>query len=271
VRGDFSHYFAMKCLLVSDLHYDLRELDWVVSVASQFDVVIMAGDQIDGRSHVYMRVQIPVIMKYLELIQAQTQLLVCSGNHDLNVRGPLGERIARWMEPVRESGIVTDGDSIKIGNILFTVYPWWDGPKTREIVAAQMAADAEKPKEHWIWVYHGPPDNSPTSWSGTRHYGDSDLVTWIEQHQPDIVMSGHIHEAPFVDQGSWVDKIGSTWIFNSGREKGPYPPHVVFNIPEKTAVWCSQKDRQLVALNEPLQRPPRTAEATPDWLKYSAD
>ena len=69
----------MKCLLVSDLHYVLKHFDWVLSIADQFDVVVMAGDQIDARSHVYMRIQIPVILKYLQRLQANTRLLVSSG------------------------------------------------------------------------------------------------------------------------------------------------------------------------------------------------
>lgn len=257
----------MKCLLVSDLHYVLKHFDWVLNVAGQFDVVVMAGDQIDGRSHVYMRIQIPVIMKYLKRLQTHTRLLVCSGNHDLDVRGGDGERIASWLKPVRESGIATDGDSALINNTLFTVCPWWDGPKTRDLISEQLAADAGKSRQKWVWVYHGPPDNSPTSWTGQRHYGDAELVTWIEQYQPDIVLTGHIHEAPFVENGSWVDQIGSTWIFNSGRERGDFPPHIVFDVEEQTAHWHSLKATEWVALNEPLQSPPQKTTEIPFWFQ----
>ena len=41
----------MKCLLVSDLHYKLKHFDWLVTVAEYFDCIIIAGDQIDARSH----------------------------------------------------------------------------------------------------------------------------------------------------------------------------------------------------------------------------
>jgi Icc-related predicted phosphoesterase len=261
----------MKFLLVSDLHYVLKHFDWVLSIASQFDAVVIAGDQIDGRSHVYMRVQIPVILKYMERLQAQTQLLVCSGNHDVNVRGGDGERIARWLEPARNSGIITDGNSFEKNGTLFTVCPWWDGPKTREHISEQLAADAEKTRQSWIWVYHGPPDNSPTSWTGKRHYGDAGLVTLIEQFQPDIVLTGHIHEAPFVDDGSWVDQIGATWIFNSGRERSPYPPHIVISVEKQTAIWCSQENTELVRLNQPLQRPPVAVTEIPGWLENTTN
>jgi len=254
----------MKCLLVSDLHYVLTHFDWVLNIANQFDVVIMAGDQINGCSPVHLRVQIPVILKYLERLQTHAQLMVCSGNHDLDVRGSNGERIAKWLEPVRESGITTDGDSFNINNTLFTVCPWWDGPKTRELISIQLATDADKSKQNWIWVYHGPPDKSSTSWNGKRHYGDAELATWIEQYQPDIVLTGHIHEAPFVDGGSWVDRIGSTWILNSGRETGSYPPHIIIDVQEQTAVWRTQENTEMVALNQPLQHSPKAVTEVPD-------
>ena len=256
----------MKCLLVSDLHYALKHFDWLLSVANRFELVVIAGDQIDGRSHVYMRVQVPVILKYLQRLKTRTRLLVSSGNHDLDVRAEHGERVAHWMESVRSSGIATDGECVQIGNTLFTICPWWDGPTTKRIVGDQLAADAQRPKKQWIWIYHGPPDRSPTSWNGKRYYGDAELVEWINQHQPDIVLTGHIHEAPFVDNGSWVDRIQSTWIFNSGRQKGPFPPHIAVNFDEQTAVWCSKNRSQWVDLSRPFTEPATLSE-TPAWLE----
>jgi hypothetical protein len=38
----------MKCLLVADLHYDLRKFDWVVAAAAHVDVVVLAGDHLDA-------------------------------------------------------------------------------------------------------------------------------------------------------------------------------------------------------------------------------
>jgi len=37
----------MRLLLVSDLHYSLPLFDWVVDVAGDFDIVVMAGDHLD--------------------------------------------------------------------------------------------------------------------------------------------------------------------------------------------------------------------------------
>ncbi len=42
----------MKLLLVSDLHYALPHFDWVLDQAADFDVVVLAGDQLDLSSAV---------------------------------------------------------------------------------------------------------------------------------------------------------------------------------------------------------------------------
>ena len=75
-------------------------------------------------------------------------------------------------------------------------------------------------------MYHAPPDASPTSWTGKRHYGDEDLVKWIDQYQPAVVLCGHVHESPFATGGSWIDRIGATVVLNAGRQRGPFPPRI---------------------------------------------
>ena len=257
----------MKCLLVSDLHYALKQYDWTMSVADDFDVVVIAGDHLDISGHVDGRVQIVVILKYLQSLKARTRLIVCSGNHDLDTRNEAGEKVARWMSRVRALGIPTDGDSAEIGDTLFTICPWWDGPATRDTVAAQFARDAAKPKKSWIWVYHAPPDGSPTSWAGRRHYGDADLGRWIDEYKPDIVMTGHIHQAPFNNDGSWVDRIGDTWVFNCGQQIGPTPTHIMINTEASEALWFSLAGSQRVPLDRPIERPLAKVTALPAWLK----
>jgi Icc-related predicted phosphoesterase len=125
-------------------------------------------------------------------------------------------------------------------------------------VDAQLARDAELQSQRggkWIWIYHSPPDQSPTSWGGKQHYGDTDLVEWIGRYQPDIVMTGHIHQSPFRQGGSWVDRIGTTWVFNSGRQIGPIPCHIVIDAAEQRAMWYSLAGNERVDLSKKLTRP----------------
>jgi Icc-related predicted phosphoesterase len=229
----------MRCLLVSDLHYALKQYDWVDAVAGEFDLVVVAGDHLDISATLPVQAQVVAIVKQLRRIGERTRLLVSSGNHDLTARDKSGEKVAPWIAQIRRQGIPTDGDSLTIGDTLITICPWWDGPQNREAVAQQLACAAEQRAQHWIWVYHAPPKGSPISFDGNRHYGDAELTTWVEQYRPDMVFCGHIHQSPFRNGGSWVDRIGSTWLFNAGRQIGPVPCHIIIDTAQNEARWQS--------------------------------
>lgn len=256
----------MKILAVADLHYALPQYDWVAAVAERYDVVIIAGDHLDLSSLVDARAQIVVVRKYIDLIGQRTRLLTSSGNHDLDTRDAAGEKVAAWMGGLG-GGIVVDGQSFRLGDTLFTICPWWDGPAVRDRVAAQLATDAAEPKAHWFWVHHAPPDGSPVSWGGERFQGDQPLAEWIALYTPDIVFSGHVHRAPFTRNGSWVDKIGRTWVFNAGHQFGAPPAYVALDTEERQAVWVSAAGVQAVNLDRPLQRPVPALSSIPDWLE----
>ena len=247
---------AMKLLLVSDLHYALKQLDWVQSVAPEFELVALVGDLLDIVSPLPLEAQIVVILNHLTRLKGRArQLVVCSGNHDLDFRDAAGEKVARWMGRVRRSGIPTDGDAVTLDGTLVTVCPWWDGPQARDAIGAQLARDAALPRERWIWLYHAPPEASPTSWAGQRHYGDAGLRDWIVAYRPDLVLCGHIHQAPFRKGGSWVDRIADTWVFNAGRQIGPVPAHVIIDTTAQTACWYSLAGPEEIRLDDPQARP----------------
>jgi Icc-related predicted phosphoesterase len=251
----------MRCLLVSDLHYTLKQFDWVDRVATDFDVIIMAGDHLDIASTVALEAQIVVILKYLQRVGSRATLLASSGNHDLNGRDAHGEKTARWMSRARQLGAAVDGDAVEVAGTLFTICPWWDGPETQKDVDAQLARDAERTRQSWAWVYHAPPSASPTSWNGTRHYGDDALAAWIGRYRPAMVFSGHIHQSPFRQGGSWVDRVGDTWVFNPGRQIGPVPTHVIVDTAARRAMWFSLAGDQVVSLDA----------ATPERTELVAD
>src|SRR5262245_39865258 len=179
----------MRALVVADLHYSLPQFDWLVSAAPQFDLVIFAGDALDIGSVVDFRAQIVVVQKYLSILSGLTRVVLCSGNHDLDERSDAGEKVSRWVRDARKLGIVCDGESFVLGDMLFTVCPWWDGPLVQKSIVDQLAGAARYRLRKWIWIHHAPPANSPTSWGGARHFGDVELVTWMERHRPDIVIS----------------------------------------------------------------------------------
>ena len=148
----------------------------------------------------------------------------------------------------RAASVVTDGGSVDVDGTRFTVCPWWDGPHSREAVEAQLAAAAVDRPERWVWVYHSPPAGTVLCRDGRREFPDHDLAGWIAQHEPDLVLCGHIHQAPWVDGGSWHARLGSTRVFNPGRQPGPVPPHVVLDTDAGTAEWYGVYDSETVAI-----------------------
>ena len=256
----------MRCLIVADLHYSLPQFDWLLAAAGEFDLVIFAGDALDVGSFVDFRAQIVVVKKYLTLLANTTKVILCSGNHDLDGHSAEGEKVARWIGEVRDLGIACDGDSIGIGDTLFTVCPWWDGPLVKQRLEQQLREASTQRLKRWIWVHHAPPANSPTSWGGKRFFGDVDLVQWIARYQPSMVVSGHVHQSPFIADGSWFDRLGDTWVFNTGLQPGRPPVYMVLDTDADTAFWLPAGDARYINLDAPLLRPALPIVQPPAWL-----
>jgi Icc-related predicted phosphoesterase len=242
----------MRMLFVADLHYSLRQFDWLAKTAAHFELVVIGGDLLDLASSLDIDAQIAVVEMYLQKIGAQTRLLVSSGNHDGDERSEANESVARWLQEARAAEVFVDGDSVDVGETLITVCPWWDGPASRAELEALLARDAAREKTHWLWIHHAPPDQSPVSWTGRKFAGDEFLPGWIRQYQPDAVLSGHIHNAPFHAAGSWIDRIGKTWVFNPGHQIGPCPAFIALDLETMQAEWSSLEGVMSQSLSEEL-------------------
>jgi Icc-related predicted phosphoesterase len=250
----------MKILAVSDLHFGLTQFDWVVQQAGNYNLVIIAGDLLDIAGHLDLDSQITIVVKYLRTISAKTRLLVCSGNHDGDVKNETQEYVARWLQRVRAAGLVVDGGSSELGGLRLSVCPWWDGPATRGAMQAFLRKEhaAASPPQPWLWVHHAPPDGVGVSWTGKLYAGDSFLVDIIHELSPDYVFSGHIHNSPFRTGGAWASRIGRTWIFNTGHQTGAPPAYIELDTEARTARWVSQAGEEEIALDAPAVIPPAT-------------
>ena len=85
----------MKLLFVADLHYTLKQFDWVVANAGDYDWVVIGGDLLDLASALDFDLQIVVVEKYLARLRQQTRVLVSSGNHDGDARNAADEMAVR--------------------------------------------------------------------------------------------------------------------------------------------------------------------------------
>jgi Icc-related predicted phosphoesterase len=235
--------------MASDLHYKLPHLDWLVAASRDVDVVVLPGDLASVATHVPIDVQAVVLQKYLTALAENATVLVSSGNHDLDGPGPLEEQVAGWLRRPLGPGVHADGSSVDLRDVRFTVCPWWDGPRTRDEVAEQLAAAAVDRPDTWVWAYHAPPAGTPLCYDGRREFPDHDLARWIEQYEPDLVLCGHVHQAPWVEGGSWHARLGRSWIFNAGQQVGKVPPHITIDLAEGTAEWFGVFETQRVSLD----------------------
>ena len=245
----------MRVLFTADLHYALKQFDWVLAHAREFAAVVIGGDLLDLAGMLETDVQIAVVEKYLARIGAAAPVLVTSGNHDGDHRTPAGESVAGWLRQVKSARVFVDGDSVAVGGTTFTLCPWWDGPESRAELEAQLLRAASPRPARWVWIHHAPPDRSPVSWTGKRFGGDEFLPAWIRRHAPDLVLSGHIHNAPFVPGGAWLDRVDGAWVFNPGRQIGPTPCHLVLDLDTLEVEWLSLAGREQRRLAGPAGAP----------------
>ena len=239
----------MRWLVVSDLHYALRQYDWVREAAADFDLVVIAGDLLDLRSVVPIEAQSVAVSAQIARIAERRTVAACSGNHDLDGRDAAGEKAALWLQDARVDGLHVDGDDLLVGDALVTVCPWWDGPAGRQSLEDRLTREEARRGARWAWVYHAPPTGSPLTWDGRKSYGDDELAAWIERFGPDLVFAGHIHQSPFTEAGGWADRVGRTWVFNPGRQIGPVPAHIVVDLDEGSATWFSLEGAEKLLLD----------------------
>ncbi|MEM6635185.1 MAG: metallophosphoesterase [Pseudomonadota bacterium] len=256
----------MKILVTGDLHYALKQFDWLLQVADDFDLVCIVGDLLDVASAVPIKAQAVVVGTYLSKLGQKSQVVVCSGNHDLMQPGNRAEREADWLRDLPHMGTAGDGTCLDIGTTRISAFPWWDGPDTRNGIRTQIARDAVGSFATWIWLYHAPPSESPTAWGGHRYFGDTTVREWIETYQPDFVLSGHVHQAPFVREGGWADRLGKSWIFNMGQQPGASPSHIILNTHAREALWFSIEGAEMLDLDQSAALP-RPLTTLPRWLK----
>jgi hypothetical protein len=66
--------------------------------------------------------------------------------------------------------------------------------------------------------------------------------------------------------GSWFDRLGTTWIFNTGLQHGRPPVYIVIDLDENAAFWIAAGEAQRIDLHAPLLRPAAPILTPPPWL-----
>ena len=234
----------MKVLVVSDLHYSLKQFDWLVANAPPYDLVVIAGDLMELGSYVDLEIQAAVVERYFRKLCEHSPMVVCSGNHDLIEEGE-GERSAEWLSDLGIDGLVVDCGSYEVDGLRILSLPWWEGDRQRRIAGDWLAAQYQRADPGPVfWVNHAPAKGTKTGWNGKRDLGDPWISERIAEYSPALVLTGHVHNAPYYPEGSWIDRIGETVVTNGGRQTGGIPATIEVEVEGGEMIWCGMEGCQ---------------------------
>ena len=74
-----------------------------------------------------------------------------------------------------------------------------------------------------------------------------------------ILFVADIHNAPVYPDGSWIDRVGDTWVFNPGRQIGPCPTTLSIDLEAFVVEWTSLSGSEIRELTR--RKPPGTPAA----------
>ncbi|MBX2991804.1 MAG: metallophosphoesterase family protein [Bacteroidetes bacterium] len=216
----------MKILALSDIHGAYRRMLDIVNFHSSVDVIVVAGDLTTNGSPEEAEEAIDQLQRF------RKPLLVVAGNMDPPL---LDDVFVRLGVSLNGRGVVISG----VGFSGVSASPISPLRTPNEISEEEISARAElglmqvSGAEINLFVPHSPPLNTKLDRVHTgRHVGSSAVRSFIEKHQPHVVICGHIHEA------RGVDRIGSAEIINCGPVGSGF--YGLISIGEDVVVECCE-------------------------------
>jgi Icc-related predicted phosphoesterase len=203
----------MKILHVTDLHYQKKQFEWVAQNANQYDVVCISGDFCSIWHEEPLEDQIQWIKEWLERLPRDVDFIICSGNHDVDVRG---EDTVNWLKNLKRPNITSDGNSKQIGALTFYSIGWDEAPEPSKL------EDVD------IIVCHTPPGECMCAVQPNGEiWGDPIIESFLEYEltRARLYLCGHVHE-PKKSKCT----LGKTTISNPGFTQKNTPKYANFVI-----------------------------------------
>jgi hypothetical protein len=195
----------MKIIGLPDIHGDIKKIKKLEPLISQSDLVLLIGDITNFGRKSQMK-------QTIELVKGYNDRCLCvPGNCDYPETEEIMDETATNLNGKQR---VIDGMLfIGLGASLPTPYngtPYEVGESYFEEHLATAVQDLDRSLP-LIFVSHQPPFGTiADSVKSGIHVGSKTVRRFIEQHEPLICFTGHIHE------GQGIDTIGNTRIINPG-------------------------------------------------------
>ncbi len=226
---------------------NLKQFEWLAQEAEYVDLIVIAGDLLQLGHSSDKAEQISQIRPLLKHIRDRCPLLLSSGNHDGDQLNHADEECAAWIETLKTE--LACSSDFENGKYRFTSCPWWNGPSTRKAMLDKIQGKQPAENVSWTWIHHAPPRGSKTAWTLKGDAGDPYLLKLIGRYQPDFVLCGHVHSAPFYADGAWSERVGKTWVFNPGKQIGDVPSHIQIDLAQQNARYSSLEGIEILDLS----------------------
>jgi Icc-related predicted phosphoesterase len=212
----------MRILAFSDIHGAFTEVENVLASEGEYDVVVLGGDLTTFGTSDQARQGIERLSLF------GRPLLVVAGNMD---PPELDQEFSRL-------GVSINARCVTLDTVCFfgvSAAPLSPLRTPNEIPEAEILQRAESGWKgctgslRTVFVPHAPPYDTELDRTHTGfHVGSHAVRQFIEAHQPDITICGHIHES------RGIDRIGRTQIVNCGAAGKGY--YAVLTLGEEVSV-----------------------------------
>ena len=238
----------MKLLLTADFHFHKPWFEWVLHVASRYDMICIAGDLLDMFHADGVVPQLIYTYEWMQmLMKLQVPVALCSGNHDLPGNQPilapgvsirkdklpiLGEfaKHGSWLHALKMNHLVAVDDDSKIFRTR--------AEEALTIVCLPYAADGRvrplSPAAHpCLILHHEPPAQTLVA---APKAGSREFALIVARQQPTWSFSGHdiLHKAPRIILPSGSGKHGASTVARFLRPQFCPPNQILSSWTPKT-------------------------------------
>ncbi len=203
----------MKVLLLTDIHGNIEKLDRIIHKEDDFDVALCAGDISDAKRFDDYEKRLKRVLKVFDKQRKLTKLV--PGNMDkeevcienlIDFRMNLHKNICSFDE---FEAVGFGGGQTPFGT------PF--EPEEQEIVDTIETLYQRMKDDKKVAVLHNPPHGYNVDITNGEHVGSKKITKMLEEKDFDLVVTGHIHECP------GIDDIEGTKLINPGAtDNGRY-------------------------------------------------